>query len=125
MTTTRNIRITVGNVCLAAELNASRTAEAILRALPIEASGQRWGDEIYFRIPVVAEPEDPREVVAIGDLAYWPPGRAFCIFFGPTPVSCGDEIRPASAVNVVGKVTGDATVLRPTRDGETVRIEPA
>jgi hypothetical protein len=125
MTTNRNIRITVGRLSLAAELNASHTAQAILRALPIEASGNRWGDEIYFSIPVVAEAEDPKEVVAVGDLTYWPPGRAFCIFFGPTPMSRGDEIRPASAVNVVGKVTGDATVLRQTHDGETVRIELA
>ncbi|MBM3891678.1 MAG: hypothetical protein FJ388_21400 [Verrucomicrobia bacterium] len=125
MTTNRNIRITVGSVCLAAELNTSRTAEAILRALPIEASGNRWGDEIYFGVPVVAEAEDAKEVVALGDLAYWPPGRAFCIFFGPTPMSRGGEIRPASAVNVVGKVIGDAAVLRQTRDGETVKIELA
>ena len=125
MTANRTIRITVGRVCLMAELNASRTAEAILRALPIEGSGNRWGDEIYFGIPVVAEEEDTKEVVAVGDLAYWPPGRACCIFFGPTPASHGEEIRPASPVNIVGRVSDDATRLRQTRDGELVRIELA
>jgi hypothetical protein len=125
MATNRKIRITVGLLCLTAELDGSSTAEAILHALPIEASGNRWGDEIYFGIPVVAEAENAKEVVAVGDLAYWPPGRAFCIFFGPTPASRGNEIRPASPVNVVGRVLGDATLLRQTGDGELVKIELA
>ncbi len=91
--------------------------------MPIEARANTWGDEIYFEIPVSCEPENPREVVEMGDLAYWPPGRAFCVFFGPTPASERDEIRPASAVNVIGKVEGDATVLKAVQSGERVTIE--
>ena len=119
------IKITAGGVCLPAVLNDSATAKGILRALPIEARANRWGEEIYFRIPVATGAENPQELVARGDLAYWPPGQAFCIFFGPTPASVGDEIRPASAVNVVGRIAGDATLFRRVRDGERVKIELA
>src|SRR6266446_5260873 len=92
----RKIRITVGKVTADAVLNDSETASAVWKALPLSVAGQTWGDEIYFGIPVKAESEDPREVVELGDLAYWPPGSAFCIFYGPTPASRGSEIRPAS-----------------------------
>jgi len=119
------IRIAAGDVELTAELNDSETAKAIAQALPIEARASTWGDEIYFTIPVSCEPENPREVVALGDLAYWPPGSAFCIFFGPTPASEGEEIRPASAVNVIGRVEGDATALRAVPDGARVVITVA
>ena len=101
------------------------TAKALWEALPIEASANTWGDEIYFGIPVKVGPENPREVVALGDLAYWPPGSAFCIFFGRTPASRGDEIRPASAVNVFGKVEGDPKAFKKVRSGDRVRIERA
>ena len=99
------------------------TAKAVWETLPIEARANTWGDEIYFGIPVDADPENPREVVELGDIAYWPPGNAFCIFFGRTPASRGDEIRPASAVNVFGKVEGDPKVFKKVRSGERVRIE--
>ena len=101
------------------------TARAIWEALPIEARANTWGDEIYFSIPVDVEAENPREVVEMGDLGYWPPGNAFCIFFGPTPASRGDEIRPASPVNVFGRVVGDPQVFRRVRAGEKVTIERA
>ena len=71
------------------------------------------------------ELETGQEVVEMGDLGYWPPGRAFCIFFGTTPASQGDEIRPASAVTVVGKVQGEVTTLKQVSDGEKVSIEAA
>jgi hypothetical protein len=119
------IRITAGEVAAPAELNDSATAQKIAEALPIEASANTWGDEIYFAIPVSAGEEDPRETVELGDLAYWPPGSAFCIFFGRTPASRRDEIRPASAVNLVGRLEGDPTVFKAVRSGETVRIEEA
>ena len=106
-----------------ATLDGSRTAQAIWDALPIEAAAQTWGDEIYFRIPVTLTEDDAREVVERGDLGYWPPGQAFCIFFGPTPASRGDEIRPASAVNVFGRVDGDATAFKAVRAGARVRLE--
>jgi len=119
----RAIRITAGAVTLDAELNDSKSAAAIAAALPLEAKAQTWGDEIYFDIGLALAGESPQEVVELGDLGYWPPGQAFCIFFGPTPMSRGDEIRPASAVNVVGRVAGDARAFKRVRAGSRVRIE--
>jgi hypothetical protein len=120
------IRIQAGDLSLVAELNDSQTAAAILDALPIEASGNRWGDEIYFSIPVQdkAAP-DARVDMEIGELAYWPAGTAFCIFFGPTPASAGDRPRAASPVNPIGSVIGDVEALKAVPDGATVLIEKA
>ena len=121
----RTIRITAGAVSAKAQLDASKTASAIWDALPIEAKAETWGDEIYFGIGVTIAPESPRATVDMGDLGYWPPGKAFCIFFGTTPASQGDEIRPASPVNVLGRVDGDATVFKKIRAGAPVRVERA
>ena len=118
------IRITAGTVVVDASLNETPTAQAIWQALPLEARANTWGDEIYFNIPVrLAEAEDAREVVELGDLGYWSPGHAFCIFFGRTPMSLGNEIRPASAVNVFGRIVCDATVLKKVKDGVPIRVE--
>ena len=106
------IKIRVGDVVLDAELNESKTAALVWEALPIEANGQTWGDEIYFRIPVDARLEAPRAAVELGDIGYWPDGHAFCIFYGKTPVSGDSEIVPASPVDVIGRVTSDVSVLK-------------
>ncbi len=120
---TTAIWIGVGELELPAELNDSAIARAVAEVLPLEASVRTWGDEIYFPVPVERELDaTAQEVVTVGDLGYWPAGRAFCVFFGPTPVSRGDEIRPASAVNVIGRVTIDARVLKGVGDGERVRL---
>jgi hypothetical protein len=120
----QTIRITAGKVQATAELNDSPTAEAIWNALPMTARANSWGDEIYYSIPVtLEEAPDAKAVVSMGDLGYWAPGSAMCIFFGPTPVSRGNEIRPASPVNVFGKVRGDAAVFKTVRSGETILIE--
>ena len=121
----RRIRITAGATVADALLDDSDTADLIWKALPLSVAGETWGDEIYFSIPVKAKPEKPRETVDMGDLAYWPPGSAFCIFFGPTPSSRGAEIRPASPVNVFGKVVGDATIFKKVRAGTRVQVERA
>jgi hypothetical protein len=120
----QGIVIKAGGKNFEAELNDSVTSSAIYDALPIRASGQRWGGEIYFSIGVSCELEEgSREVMEAGELAYWPPGQAFCIFFGATPASGGDEIRAASAVNIVGKVRGDLSGLWDVPDGAEVLIE--
>ena len=118
----RQIRIKAGSVEVDAELNGTNTAQAIWEALPISARCNTWGDEIYFSIPVTVEVEDGQEVVELGDLGYWPPGKAFCIFFGPTPASGPGEIRPASAVTIVGRVVGDPKVLKAVASGADVTI---
>lgn len=117
------IKITAGSVSMEAELNDSSTAHMIWNALPIEKHGNTWGDEIYFSIPVRAQEENAKAVVEKGDIAYWPPGSAFCIFFGPTPASRGNEIRPASPVNVVGKLLGEPGKFKSVSNGEKVIIE--
>lgn len=119
----RRIRITAGDVTAEATLHDNATADAIWEALPIEARGSTWGDEIYFGIPVYLEEDGGQEVVELGDLGYWPPGHAFCIFFGRTPMSRGNEIRPASAVNVFGRIEGDPTVFTKAPSGATVTVE--
>jgi len=116
------IRIVAGAVEVEAELNSTATAQAIREALPIEGRASLWGDEVYFSIPVRLELEAGQAVVSAGDLGYWPEGNAFCIFFGPTPISQMDEIRPASAVTVFGKVIGDATVLKEVAAGAIITV---
>ena len=122
---TKTLRIVAGSVSARATLDDSRTARAVWTALPIEAAAQTWGDEIYFPVPVNLPEDEPQAVVALGDLGYWPPGRAFCIFFGPTPASREDECRPASPVNVFGRIHGDSTVFKAVRAGTRVRLERA
>jgi hypothetical protein len=119
----KKITITAGSVTMGAELNDGPTAQQVWDALPIEGTANTWGDEIYFEIPVSAGQEpDARALVDVGDLGYWPVGRAFCIFFGPTPVSTDDRPRAYSPVNILGRVTGDATALRAVGNGATVQI---
>ena len=120
------IRITAAGVEAEAVLNDSQTARAIWDALPITARGSTWGDEIYFGIPVHLGEDRAQPTVGMGDLGYWPPGNAFCIFFGPTPMSrTPDEIRPASPVNVVGRIVGDATQFKRVRSGAEVTLDRA
>ena len=117
------IKITAGAVTQTAILNDSACAKNIYDALPLEARASTWGDEIYFGIPVESGPENPRETVDLGDLGYWLQGSCFCIFFGPTPMSRGSEIRPASEVEVFGKLEGDPKEFKTVRSGEKVVVE--
>ena len=118
----KKITIEVGTVTAEADLNETETARLIWDSLPIESTANRWGDEVYFDVPVRTALENALEVVEVGDIGYWPKGPAFCIFFGPTPMSRGNEIRPASAVNIIGKVSGDARVFRAVSDGQEIRL---
>ena len=120
----KKIRILVGELKVEAELNEAKTAQLIWEALPIEARTNLWGKEIYFTIPVKTGLEGgAREVVSAGELGYWPTGHAFCIFFGPTPASEGDEIRAASAVNIIGKVLSDPKVFLKVKEGTKITLE--
>ena len=119
----KKITITTQDLKVEASLNDSNTAQKIWEALPIEGSVNTWGDEIYFSIPINVGSENAKEVVLEGDLGYWPPGSAFCIFFGLTPASQGDEIRPASPVNVFGKIIGDSKVFKKVSSGAKIIIE--
>lgn len=118
------IRITIRDVVVEAELFDTATAEAIKGVLPVEAAPNEWGDEFYFTIPVTM-PLDETETtgVSVGDICYWPPGNALAIFFGPTPMSKGKEPVPASAVNLVGRIRGDATALKRAKGAKRILIE--
>lgn len=118
----RKIKITANQIEIEVYLNETDTAKKVWDALPLTASANTWGDEIYFTIPVQAELENGKELVNLGDVGYWPPGKAMCLFFGKTPISKGDEIRPASAVNIIGKIEGDLKVLKKVKDGERITI---
>ncbi|GGO88372.1 hypothetical protein GCM10011348_43720 [Marinobacterium nitratireducens] len=120
------IRISTDRQSFTAALDESDTAAAILASLPIEGRANVWGDEIYFRTPVsLKAAADARADVEVGDLAYWPPGNAFCIFFGATPASHADEPRAASPVNLFGRIDAAPEELRAIPDGCPIRIEAA
>ncbi len=120
----RQIQISTGNLTLTATLNDLETANQLWESLPITGRVQIWGDEIYFSIPVNVEEElDSQETVRAGAVAYWPPGSALCLFWGPTPVSAPGEIRPASAVNVVGIIDNDPTLLAQIPAGSEIVVE--
>ncbi|MCG6916658.1 MAG: hypothetical protein LJE89_03835 [Deltaproteobacteria bacterium] len=122
----KKIIIKAAEVVVEAELNKSATAEAIWQALPIEGAANTWGEEVYFRIPVSQDLEpEAKELVELGDLGYWPQGEAFCIFFGATPISGPGEIRPASTVNIVGKLLDNPKKFLSVPSGTSVRIEKA
>lgn len=112
-----------GEVVIAAELADTECAKAIADCLPVTTAASTWGEEIYFKVGAGQELDDTaQEVVRAGDLGYWPTGDAICFFFGPTPVSGPDEIRPASAVNLVGRIAGNLELLKGVRDGDRVTL---
>jgi len=118
------IKITAKDIVLDAELFNTATAKSIAAALPIETEPNEWGDEFYFEIPVkMPLDETATTKVSIGDIGYWPPGNALAIFFGPTPMSKGSEPVPASEVNIVGRITGNATILRKAKGASKIRLE--
>lgn len=117
------ICIKAGDIEVKGVLNDSLTAKLIWEKLPIESSGNLWGDEIYFSIPISSElDETARDKVKLGDLGYWPTGKAFCIFFGSTPLSEGDEIVPAGEVNIIGRLSDDPNKLKGFEDGDFVTL---
>ncbi len=121
----KRIKIKAGKVEVVAQLNDSATARRIWESLPISASVRTWGEEIYFPIPVAVVPQNLVDIVQKGDLAYWPDGRCLCIFFGPTPISSGDEIKPASSVEVIGKVLSQPEEFKAVSSGEKIILQKA
>lgn len=118
--------IRAGDLEVTARIYDNETGRAILGIVPITGRANRWGEEIYFTIPLaLGRARDARDVVRMGELGYWPDGSALCIFFGKTPVSRGDEIRAASPVNIFGMVEGDVTRLSAVPDGSPVTVDRA
>jgi len=120
------IKIFVNNLEVEAELKNTASAKAIYEILHIDGAANRWGDEIYFVIPLKLDLEKgATDVVEKGDLAYWPEGCCFCIFFGKTPASTETEIKAASKVNIIGKIKGDPAVFKTVNNSDLVIIEKA
>ena len=120
------IRITIKNIVLEAELFDTKTAKAVFEALPVETVPEEWGDELYFEIAVEMPLDETASTkVKVGDIGYWPPGNSLAIFFGPTPISRGPDPVPASEVNIVGRITDDATVLKQAKGAGKIKIERA
>jgi hypothetical protein len=109
-------------VNLEGELNNSQTSLKIYEKLPFEAKANTWGEEIYFEIPVSLKPENATLDVEVGDIAYWPEGNCLCIFFGRTPASINNKPRPASEVNIIGKVIGDTPILKNIKSGDKITV---
>ena len=121
-----DIIIRSGSLRLTGRLDDSVCASAVAAALPVDSEAGIFGAELFFEIPVKTPlAADARQTVQAGEIAYWPPGRALCIFWGPTPVSRDGEIRAASPVNVIGLVTGDPAILAAIGEGDIVRVEKA
>ncbi len=119
-----SIKITAGSVSLTAELDDTALAKSVAAKLPIETTPNEWGDEFYFEIPVRSNlDETATKKVRVGDIGFWPPGNAMAVFFGPTPMSSGADPVPASAACILGRITGDATLLKQARGARTIRIE--
>jgi hypothetical protein len=120
----RYLTIRGEEVRLEVELGEGPTAAEILNRLPFEASASRWGNEIYFRIPISADLESgARETVEVGDVAYWPQGEALCLFFGPTPASTDERPRAASPVTVVGRISEGLEDVGNIASGEALTVE--
>lgn len=120
------IKIASGDISAVAELKDTQTAGEIFSSLPIEASANRWGDEIYFPIAAKLDAEPSAiDVVEAGDVAYWPEGSCFCIFWGKTPASKGNEIRAASKVNVFGRIRENPKIFGKVKNGDLVRVSRA
>ena len=120
------LNVTAGSVTIAIETRHTPTAAAILEALPIHARARTWGEEVYFDTPVsVPQEADAKTILQAGEIAFWLPGDAIAIGFGPTPVSRGDEIRLASPANIWADALEDVGKLATVRDGETVVVERA
>jgi hypothetical protein len=120
----KKIRITVGSVQVDAELKTTKTAQEVYAALPVEAPMNTWGEEFYFKLGGVKDyRETATNQVKVGDVAFWGAGQVLAIFFGRTPMSMGPDPVPADRVNIVGRIIGDASVLRRVMESPTIRVE--
>ncbi|MBA7471208.1 hypothetical protein ES707_06510 [subsurface metagenome] len=120
----KNIKIISKNFEFLVELNDSKTSQEIIKKLPIVSRSNIWGNEIYFQIPVYSELENGIEILDTGSVAYWPPGNAFCIFFGKTPASTGDKPQAASPVTLIGKIIDNKSLpdLKKISDGDIIEL---
>lgn len=113
-----------GDITLEGEITDEnpRTTEIVIDHLPIEGEAVRWGDEFYFATSLEIPEEHGRQDIEVGEVAFWPAGKAIAVFFGRTPVSVSDKPRAYENVNVFGKLEGDARSLVKVLSGERVLV---
>ena len=117
-----SLSIKIQDQIFSAELNDSPAAAMLLSTLPLKVRMSRWGEEYYGNCGL-AIPEDAsaRELMEVGEIAYWAPGSALCFFFGPTPASTDERPRAASPVVPLGKFTGNVNALK--NFGSSIEVE--
>lgn len=104
-------------------LDDQMISKRIIEGLPILATVMRWGDEIYFNVPVQMANTKPTREVSVGDIAYWPDGPCLCVFFGKTPASTDQKPRPANDVTIIGHTDAPVALLRSVKEGTTISID--
>ena len=122
----RQLKLSIGEVVIRAELLDTPTAAALYEAAPFEARASTWGEEVYFTTPVsLAREPGAKAVVEPGELAFWPDGDAIAIGFGRTPISQAGECRLASPCNIWGRALDDVKALKAVRGGAAIKVERA
>ncbi len=119
MTQTFSLETDSETVRISLTEEAARELEPVL---PLNSRVSTWGDEIYFAVPIELTSGETTMDLHVGDVAFWPEGRALCLFFGPTPLSEGDEPRPADDVVRIGTIESDPSNLRTIEAGESVTL---
>lgn len=119
-----SIKIVIEDRSFEAELDDSPAAKRLLETLPLELRLSRWGDEYYGNCGLtIPSDASARELMEVGEIAYWPAGSALCLFFGPTPASSDERPRAASPVLPLGRLKGDSQALKGFGSSVAVRLE--
>ena len=120
----KKCKITIDKIIFEVVLFDSPTANKIWNSLPISSNIKTWGKEIYFYTDVVANKEpNAKSIIELGEIAYWPSGKAIAIGFGKTPISQKDEIRLADDCNIWGETKFNLKKLENIAEGQPIKIE--
>ena len=120
-----SIKLKFSNYTLNIKLRSTNTANAIKNILPFKSIVKTWGDEIYFEIPIEKNLDlesNAKDVIDLGEVAYWIDGKCIAIGYGKTPISQNDEIRLAVKTNIWGDAILDVKELRKIKDGDEIII---
>ena len=107
------------------DISSPKTCKSILDSLPFSTNAHVWGEEIYTdESPITQAEENAKDLVDLNDVAYWPSGKAICLFFGPTPIGKKGEIKPYSPVNIIGKIiNADKLVIKNFKEGTKITFQ--
>ncbi len=120
-----SINLKFSNYTLNIKLRSTNTANAIKNILPFKSIVKTWGDEIYFEIPIeknIDLESDAKDVIDLGEVAYWIDGKCIAIGYGKTPISQNNEIRLAAKTNIWGDAVINIKELSKIKDGDEVII---